>query len=89
MPKRTRSRTRARASTAARTSESGARSSRATGPRAFGATRAIGAPSPALVKAAQLERGYVMKDFKRIGIVTGIMLVLLVVGGVAVNAILR
>lgn len=54
-----------------------------------GQPRAAGAPSAALEKAAAWERGYVVKDFRRLGITTVVMLVLLVAGGFAVNALVR
>lgn len=87
MPKRTRSRTRARV--AGRASDAAVRSARAAGYRAGAVTRATGAPSGALQKAAAWERGYVVKDFRRIAVVVAIMLVLLLVSGVAVSALLK
>ena len=51
--------------------------------------RAIGEPSPALERAAVAERAYVVKDFGRLGKVIAAMLVLLVAGGLALNALLR
>lgn len=54
-----------------------------------GAARAIGAPSPTLERAAAAERAFVVKDFRRIGIVVALMAVLLVASDLAVNALLR
>jgi hypothetical protein len=53
-----------------------------------GSARAIGEPSPVLEREAALERAYVVKDFRRIGVVVAIMLALLVVSDIAVNALL-
>ncbi len=50
-----------------------------------GTARATGAPSAALERAAAWERGYVVKDFRRIGIVVAIMFILLALSDVAVN----
>jgi len=40
-------------------------------------------------KAAALERAYVVKDFRRIGIVVAAMLLLLVLSGFGINLFLR
>jgi hypothetical protein len=40
------------------------------------------------LRAAVVERGYIFKDFKRMGLLLGISLVLLVVIGMAQSAIL-
>jgi hypothetical protein len=53
-----------------------------------GAPRAIGEPSVALEQEAEQERAFVMKDFRRIGIVVAIMAALLVISDLAVNALL-
>lgn len=53
-----------------------------------GAARAVGEASPVLEREAVQERAYVVKDFRRIGIVVAIMVVLLIVSDVAVNALL-
>lgn len=53
-----------------------------------GLPRAVGAPSDALVRAATLERGYVVKDIRRLAIVTAVMLALLAASGFVVNALL-
>jgi hypothetical protein len=50
-----------------------------------GAARAIGEPSPTLEKAAAQERSFVVRDFRRIGIVVAIVAALLVVSDVVVN----
>ena len=50
-----------------------------------GTSRAVGAPSAALERAASWERGYVVKDFRRIAIVIVIALALLVASGVILN----
>jgi hypothetical protein len=54
------------------------------GPRS-GTARAVGAPSAALERAAAWERGYVLKDFRRMAIVVVIALALLVASGLALN----
>ncbi len=51
-------------------------------------SRAIGDPSPVLEREAAQERGFVTKDFRRIGMVVAIMVALLIVSDVAVNALL-
>jgi len=50
-----------------------------------GTSRAAGAPSAALERAASWERGYVVKDFRRIAIVVVIAIALLVASGVVLN----
>jgi hypothetical protein len=67
-----------------------AASSRATryGSRS-GTSRAVGAPSPSLERAAAWERGYVTKDFRRMAVVVVIALVLLVVAGLILNYLER
>lgn len=64
----------------------------ATGPRGAlrgGALRAVGEPSPALLRSAEAERAYVVRDFRRIGAVVALMAGLLVVADVAVNLLLK
>ena len=51
-----------------------------------GTSRAVGAPSDALERAAAWERGYVTKDFRRMAIVVVIALALLVAAGLLLNA---
>ena len=51
--------------------------------------RAIGQPSTALLKAATLEVGFVTKDLRRIGIVAGACVALLVVADLIVHALLK
>lgn len=53
-----------------------------------GVTRAVGEPSAALERAAQLERGYVVKDFRRLGITIVAMLALLAASGFVVNTLI-
>lgn len=47
-----------------------------------GYSRAVGAPSQSLERAAVMERGFIVKDFRRLGIVVGIGLVVLLIAGV-------
>lgn len=54
-----------------------------------GFARAAGAPSAALERAAVIERGFVTKDFRRVGIVVAITIVLLVVAGIVEGALVR
>lgn len=54
-----------------------------------GTSRAVGAPSAGLERAAAWERGYVTKDFRRMAIVVVIALALLVVAGLLLNAFER
>jgi hypothetical protein len=54
-----------------------------------GVTRATGAPSAGLERAAAWERTYVVKDFRRLGIVIAAMLALLAASGIAVNQLVR
>jgi hypothetical protein len=54
-----------------------------------GTSRAVGAPSAALERAASWERGYVVKDFRRIAIVVVIALALLIASGVILNFLER
>ena len=49
----------------------------------------MGEPSPSLERAAALERAYVVRDSRRIGIVTAIAVGLLVVLGILLNFTLR
>jgi hypothetical protein len=53
-----------------------------------GAPRAAGEPSANLEREAARERTYVTRDFRRIGIVVAVMVVLLILSDVAVNALL-
>lgn len=61
---------------------------RAGSPVRPGVARAIGTPSAALQQVAVHERGYVVKDFRRIGVVVAVMLALLVLSDLAVNALI-
>lgn len=58
-------------------------------PPSPGGSRAIGEASPTLERAAALERGYVVKDFGRLGKVVVAVLVLLGLSGVVVNALVK
>ena len=75
-------------STSATTRRSYSGSLRAGSPVRPGVARAIGTPSASLQQEAEQERGYVVKDFRRIGAVVAIMLALLVLSDLAVNALL-
>jgi hypothetical protein len=67
---------------------------RTTGYRARGSvarvgySRAAGAPSAALERASLVERAYVAKDFRRLGVTIAIALLLLVVLGLLQGALL-
>lgn len=54
-----------------------------------GYSRALGAPSAALERSAVLERGFVVKDFRRLGLVVAIALALLIVSGVLESVLLH
>lgn len=54
-----------------------------------GYARALGAPSAALERSAVLERGFVVKDFRRLGLVVAIALALLIVSGVLESVLLH
>jgi len=54
-----------------------------------GYSRAAGAPSATLERAAVIERGFISKDFRRLAIVVGISLALLVVAGIVENIVIR
>ena len=47
-----------------------------------GSSRAVGAPSQSLERAAVMERGFILKDFRRLGLVVGVGLVVLLVAGI-------
>ncbi len=53
-----------------------------------GYSRAAGAPSAALERASLVERTFVAKDFRRLGLTIAIVLVLLVVAGLIEGAVL-
>ncbi|MBM4363363.1 MAG: hypothetical protein FJ104_11830, partial [Deltaproteobacteria bacterium] len=54
-----------------------------------GIGRAIGPPSAALERAAAAERIFVVKDFKRMGIVVAATLVTLIAAGLLESTFLR
>jgi len=54
-----------------------------------GGAQAVGAPSPALQRAATLERTNVITDLRRLGIVVGATLALLFVSGLVLSALVR
>ena len=76
------------AATTAPTRRSYSGSQRAGSPVRPGVARAVGEPSAVLEREAAQERAYVTKDFRRIGIVVVVMVVLLIVSDIAVNALL-
>jgi len=47
-----------------------------------GSSRAVGAPSQSLERAAVMERGFIFKDFRRLGLVVAVGAVVLVLAGV-------
>ena len=47
-----------------------------------GYSRAVGSPSQSLERSAVMERGFIVKDFRRLGLVVGVGLVVLVIAGV-------
>jgi hypothetical protein len=74
--------------TTATTRRSYSGSQRAGSPVRPGVARAVGEPSAILEREAVQERAYVTKDFRRIGMVVAVMVVLLIVSDIAVNALL-
>ncbi len=54
-----------------------------------GYARALGNPSASLERAAVLERGFVVKDFRRVALVVAIALALLIVSGVLESVLLH
>ncbi len=74
--------------TTATTRRSYSGSQRAGSPIRTGVARAMGEPSPVLEREAEQERTYVTKDFRRIGMVIAVMVVLLIASDIAVNALL-
>jgi hypothetical protein len=54
-----------------------------------GYSRAVGAPSGALERSAVLERNFISKDFRRLGIVVGIAIALLVLSGAVEGLVLK
>jgi len=53
-----------------------------------GYSRAVGVPSGALQRSSVIERTFIVKDFRRLGLVVGVALALLVVAGFAEGALL-
>jgi hypothetical protein len=53
-----------------------------------GFSRAAGAPSAALERASLVERTFVARDFRRLGLTVAIAMVLLIAAGLAQGAIL-
>jgi hypothetical protein len=49
----------------------------------------MGAPSGALERSALLERNFISKDFRRLALVVGIAIALLVVSGVVEGLVLK
>ncbi len=54
-----------------------------------GYARAVGAPSQTLERAAVMERGFVLKDFRRVGLVFAVALVVLIVAGFLESAFIK
>jgi len=54
-----------------------------------GYSRAMGTPSGALERSAILERNFISKDFRRLAIVVGIAIALLVIFGVLEKVVLK
>jgi len=96
---RTRSRSRrgteaARRSTPPRQASEREAAPRPTGYRARGSVsrsgyaRAAGAPSATLERASVLERGFIVKDFRRLGVTVAVAIVLLIAAGLLESALL-
>ena len=54
-----------------------------------GFSRAQGTPSPALERAAVLERNFILKDFRRLALVVAVALALLIGAGMLESVLLR
>ncbi|HEV8230543.1 MAG TPA: hypothetical protein VGQ86_11335 [Candidatus Limnocylindria bacterium] len=54
----------------------------------LGYSRAVGAPSAALERASLLERSFITKDFRRLGLTVAIALALLIAAGLIESALL-
>jgi hypothetical protein len=54
-----------------------------------GYSRAMGTPSGALERSAVLERSFISKDFRRLALVVGIAIALLVIFGVLEGVVLK
>lgn len=53
-----------------------------------GWSRAVGTPSGSLLRAAVMERGFISKDFRRLAIVVGVALALLIAAGFVESTLL-
>ena len=54
-----------------------------------GYSRALGTPSASLERAAVLERNFILKDFRRLALVIGVALVLLIAAGLLESVLHR
>lgn len=54
-----------------------------------GYARAAGAPSQALERAAVMERGFVLKDFRRLAVVVAVALAMLIVAGFLESVLIK
>src|SRR5437762_121797 len=54
-----------------------------------GSSRAVGAPSASLEKAAVVERNFIAKDFRRLGLVVGVGLVVLIGAGLLESTLVK
>lgn len=54
-----------------------------------GASRAAGTPSASLERAAVVERNFIVKDFRRLGLVVGVGLVVLIAAGFVESALVK
>ncbi|HKW78725.1 MAG TPA: hypothetical protein VJQ09_06455 [Candidatus Limnocylindria bacterium] len=54
-----------------------------------GYSRAAGAPSASLERGAVLEGGFIVKDFRRLGVVVAVALALLVFAGVMESVVIK
>jgi hypothetical protein len=54
-----------------------------------GYSRAAGAPSATLERAAMIERSFISKDFRRLALVVGISVALLIVAGILENVVIK
>src|SRR4051794_23491813 len=54
-----------------------------------GSSRAVGTPSQSLERAASVERNFIAKDFRRLGLVVAVGLVVLVAAGFLESALVK